>query len=407
MPETRLWRNESFLRFFIGAGLSVVGDWFNTVAIAVLTYRLTGRVALVAVTLAVSVLPRLVLAPVGGALADRFERRGLLIALDSARAVVALLPLLAHDGGSVWVIYLAVLLLQAGTCIYNPAQGAYVSHLVPDDLLETANAAYATMRDVGMFAGPALAAVALGIFGPAIAFWSNALSFVIAAMLLRTLPRALPGAARAANLPALLAGYLAIARRYPRITALYLCYLARTVPIFFLQAIMVVYARELGQPTTFIGLLYATAGLGGALGGLAMGRYLRHLPYGATAAIFVVNVPLLGALALVHQAALALIVIACASAAGTAGDVIFTVNVQRHVASEERGRAFGMLFWCIAIGQLLGAGLGITVSALTAVPALLWISMAVLPIVAVGVLLSVRAAQRPGMAPAAAVAEGA
>src|SRR5947199_9731 len=207
MFSLQLWRTGPFVRFFIGASLSAIGDWFNTVAIVVLTYRLSGNVSLVAATFMAAVLPRVLLAPVGGILADRFPRRGLLVSLDCARAVVALLPLLAHDVSTLWLVYVAVALLQAGAFLYNPAQGAYLPRLVPDALLEAANAAYASMRDIGMFVGPALAAAVLGLWGPAVAFWSNALSFAVAAGLLLTLPRVGHGVTRRAGLRALTAGY--------------------------------------------------------------------------------------------------------------------------------------------------------------------------------------------------------
>jgi MFS family permease len=382
-----------------------MGSWFNTIAVAVLTYRVTGQVSLVAITIAASVLPRVLLAPLGGALADRFERRGLLVALDCACALVALLPLLVRGSSSIWLIYVAVVLLQAGACAYNPAQSAYVPNLVPDDLLESANAAYASMRDIGMFAGPALATGILSLWGPAAAFLGNALSFVISAGLLLTLPRAMHGSLRAVGVRALMAGTAAIVRRYPRIGALYLCYLACAAAIYFFVAIMVVYAEALGQPATFIGALYAAAGLGGALGGFGMGQYLRRLPYPAAIAIYALSVPLLGALVFVHHTGPALVLWACSTAAGTAGDVIFSVSVQRYVTAEERGRAFGMLFWCIAIGQLIGASLGTTVTARTAVPALLWVSMAGFTIVIAGVLLSIRARPPAGLATVGAMAK--
>ena len=196
-------------------------------------------------------------------------------------------------------------------------------------------------------------------------------------------------------------------RRYPRIGALYLCYLACAAAIYFFVAIMVVYAEALGQPATFIGALYAAAGLGGALGGFGMGQYLRRLPYPAAIAIYALSVPLLGALVFVHHTGPALVLWACSTAAGTAGDVIFSVSVQRYVTAEERGRAFGMLFWCIAIGQLIGASLGTTVTARTAVPALLWVSMAGFTIVIAGVLLSIRARTPAGLATVGAMAKGA
>jgi len=393
--NTNLWHNGSFRRFFIGTTLSLIGNWFNNVAIAVLAYRISGQVSLAAVAIACSVLPRAILGPLAGTLADRFEHRNLLIALDAGRALVALVPLFAHDTSTLWLVYAAVVLLQTSACLYNPMQGAYLPLLVADDLLESANAALASMRDIGLFAGPALAALVLGAAGPAIAFWANALSFAVSAALLLTLPRVAHHLAETGKLRGLLTGYVELVHRYPRISALYLCVMASAVPIFLLQGVMVAYAGVLGQPATFIGVLYAAAGLGGAVGGATMGHYLRRLPYAAAVSVFVVSVPLLGALALTTAAAVAILLLALSTAAGTAGDVLFTVGVQRSVSPQERGRAFGLYFWSIALGQLIGAVLGIAL-AHVAVAAILWTSLLVLPIIVVGVVVSIRAGHPAG-----------
>jgi MFS family permease len=207
------------------------------------------------------------------------------------------------------------------------------------------------------------------------------------------------------GLRALTAGYATIVRCYPRLAALYLCQLAYAVLVSLFQAIMVVYAQVVGQPTTFVGVLYAAASVGGTLGGLAMGQYLRRLPYAVAIAIYALSVPLLGALALVQVAGPALVLLACSTAAGTAGDVIYFVSVQRHVRPAERGRAFGLWFWCIALGQLIGTALGFAVTTRTALPALLGVSLGLCPLVLVGVLLSLRAAW-PSRATPGSLVEG-
>ncbi len=145
-----------------------------------------------------------------------------------------------------------------------------------------------------------------------------------------------------------------------------------------------------GKRIAIVGLLYAAAGAGGALGAIAMGRYQRRLSPVAAITIYALNVPLLGALALVHQAALALLVLACSTVTMTVGDLIFAVYVQRQVPAAEQGRAFGLLFWFFAVGQLTGAMLGVGVSSADAVPALLRVSLAVLPFIFTGLLLYLR-----------------
>lgn len=116
------------------------------------------------------------------------------------------------------------------------------------------------------------------------------------------------------------------------------------------------------------------------------------------------QIPLLGALALLHAPVPALLFLAASTAAGVAGDLIFDVLVQRHVPSQERGRAFGLLFWCMALGQLAGAALGLGVSTAAAVPALFWVSAGVLPLACGALFYYVRGDSGATAQPIAAVA---
>jgi MFS family permease len=251
------------------------------------------------------------------------------------------------------------------------------------------------MRDLAMVGGPALAALVLGQWGAAAAFVGNALSFVVSVGILLTLPRAARGGGEAPRLRTFVSAQVGIARRYPRVAALCVCYLAAVIPLYYLQTVMVVYARDLGQQTSFVGMFYAAAGVGGAFGGLIMGQYLRRLPYVVAIAIYALGVFFVGCLPLVQSAGLALLLLAARAAAGTTGDLIFMVGVQRDVAAELRGRAFGLWFWCIALGQLVGACLGVVATAHTALPTLWWSSVIVAPIVMLGMLFSITAGRPP------------
>jgi predicted MFS family arabinose efflux permease len=336
----------------------------------------------------------MLLAPLGGAIADRFERRRLLIALDVARALFALLPLVVHDAQTIWLVYVCLLLLQIGTCIYNPAQSAYFPALVSSDLIPAANAAYSTMRDVGIFVGPTLASLVLVSWGTTPAFLVNALSFAVSAAMLMTLPRTAVGTMRELKPGTLFSGYLATIGRYPSVGYLTLCYLASDIPIFYFQGTMIAYMRVLGQPSSFVGVVYAAAGMGGVVAGLIMGQYQQHFSTTLATALFLVGIPALGLLALVHSAPLALLVVATSTLAGTTGHLTFTLYVQRGVASAELGRAFGLLSWGEGIGQFVGAVLGMAVATPLAVSMLPWVSFAALPVALVGATLFL-AVRRP------------
>lgn len=392
MLQSRLWRHKPFVRFFIGASFSITATWFNTVAIAVLTFQITGQVSAAANAIVLSIVPLAIFGPLGGMIADAFERRTSLVVNNAVRAVIALGPLLVHGRSTLWIVYATIILLQTASVFYG--QRAYIPAIVSDDLLEGANAATTVMADLGMVVGPALAAVLIGVFGPNPAFIINALSFAVSAGLLLTLPRAnnvVPSAhSILSRIGALLWGYGAIIRRYPRVTALYVGYAVYTVPLFFFQAVLVGYVAFLHQPPSFTGVLYAAAGVGGIVGGVAMGQYLKQLPYGLALSIFATSIPLFGALAFASGLWVALVLLALSTAAGTAGDVVVFVTIQRLVASDEQGRAFGLLNWTSALGQLLGAVLGLLLARI-AVAGLFWVSAVAFVVVVVSLAASARA----------------
>lgn len=391
MFSTQLWRHGPFIRFFVGATLSDIGSWFNTVAVAVLIYRLTGQVALVATGVAVQVAPRVVLNPIAGVLADRFDRRDLLIALDLLSALAALIPLV----GLMWpphiaipLIYLSILLLQTASTLYWPTQDAYVTGIVPHELLEGANAASSVSIDTAIFSGPALGALVVGAWGAGPSFAINAASFLVSALLLSRMPRTVRHDEQLPTPGALIRGYVTIVHEHHRLIALYLVPLASVVPVFYFQAVAVAYARSVGQASTFIGWLYAAVGVGGILGAAVLTRIQAHLPPVGVLGLFLVSAPLLGALALTHRWGVALVLLAASGFANTTAELIIRVRIQRSVAPDELGRAFGMLRFCMAIGQALGAVLGIAIADVAALTGLLWIGCGVVPIMAVGLALS-------------------
>jgi MFS family permease len=84
-----LVRNPDFRRLFLASVVSLAGDWFSFVAVASLVTELTGRAGAPAFVFAATVLPVFVASPVAGALADRFDRRRILVIADLARVTSA------------------------------------------------------------------------------------------------------------------------------------------------------------------------------------------------------------------------------------------------------------------------------------------------------------------------------
>ena len=109
-----LRRNRSFSRLFAAQLISFAGDWFATVAILGLTLELTGSPAIASLLLVVQTGAFAIASPIAGVLADRFDRRRLMVIADLARVPVALAFLLARDPGTLWIAFVAAALLSLG-----------------------------------------------------------------------------------------------------------------------------------------------------------------------------------------------------------------------------------------------------------------------------------------------------
>jgi MFS family permease len=104
--------------------VSMLGSWLLVVAIPAYVLELTGSLAATGLTLAAEFLPPLLLGPAAGVLADRWDRRRLMIATDLLRAAAVALLLFARGPGDVWIVYLALVAESAGTVLSRPASSA-------------------------------------------------------------------------------------------------------------------------------------------------------------------------------------------------------------------------------------------------------------------------------------------
>ena len=119
-----------YRRLLTASPLSGIGDWFNNVALLSLLLHLTGSGLAVGIALAVRTLPYLVMGPIGGILADRINRKTILLISDFARVAFALSFLLVHSLPQVWVAYAASLGLALFSALYSPARTAVIPQLV-------------------------------------------------------------------------------------------------------------------------------------------------------------------------------------------------------------------------------------------------------------------------------------
>lgn len=173
-----LARNADYRRLFVATVISYLGDWFAFVAVSGLVVELTGRRDLPAVVFAASVLPVALLAPVAGVLADRVDRKKLMVAVNVLRAVPALAMVGAVGWRSPGLAIACVVVLAALSAFAEPVAEAAVPNLVAREDLALAQAAMGGVWGSMLFVGAAVGGVVAVWLGREAAFVINAVTFL-------------------------------------------------------------------------------------------------------------------------------------------------------------------------------------------------------------------------------------
>ncbi|HJQ29513.1 MAG TPA: MFS transporter, partial [Rubrobacter sp.] len=182
-----LLRNVRFLRLWIGQGTSFVGDAVSMVALVVLVFQVSESASAVGGALVARLLPTIA-SPLAGVLADRVDRRVILVASDLARAVLVLGLIFARD---LVTIYIFVFLMGLARTLFNPAIRAAFPSVVGERNLTRANALISSTFSVAETAGPALGGLLVAAVGVDVAFVLDAATYLVSAALLSliSLPR--------------------------------------------------------------------------------------------------------------------------------------------------------------------------------------------------------------------------
>jgi MFS family permease len=176
----RSLRIRNYRLFFFGQLVSVSGTWMQQLAQDWLVLRLTNRSLPVGITTALQFAPVLVLGIWGGLIADRLDKRRLLLATQGTMGALALaLGVLTATGAvRLWMIYLLALLLGCATSFDMPARQSFVTEMVGSTELPNAVGLNSAVFNLGRIIGPAVAGVLIGVVGIAPAFIVNAVSYL-------------------------------------------------------------------------------------------------------------------------------------------------------------------------------------------------------------------------------------
>jgi MFS family permease len=176
-----LQENRSFRFIWLGQVVSLLGDWFNSVALLVLVHRLTGSGLMVGGVFIARMLPAFFLGPVAGVVADRLDRKRVMIASDVLRAGVVLLFLLVRDGGDIWLLYGILFLSMSISSFFDPARSAAVPGIVSRKQLLVANALGGATWSVMLAFGSALGGVVVASAGFRMVFLLDSATFLLSA----------------------------------------------------------------------------------------------------------------------------------------------------------------------------------------------------------------------------------
>ena len=264
----------NYRRYFAGQVVSLSGNWMQTVGELWLVLSLTGNPLAVGVTTALQFTPMLLFGAWGGVIADRLDKRRLLMFTQTAMALPAIALWALASSGSVkpWMIFALVFVRGSVNAIDNPARQAFLVELVSSARLVNAVGLNSALVQVARVAGPALAGVTIATVGVADCFLLNAASF---AAMIAALRRMDPDQLHTSEPAPRKAGQLRSAFRYVRATPGLLIPLALMAVIGMLsynfQTLLPLLAKLTfhGQASTYAALTIAM-GVGALVGALAV-----------------------------------------------------------------------------------------------------------------------------------------
>ncbi|MFN2273965.1 MAG: MFS transporter [Anaerolineales bacterium] len=363
--------NASFRDLWFGQIISLLGDWFNLIASAALVGQLTGSGLAIGGLFVVRMLAPFLISPLGGVLADRYNRKVVLILSDLSRALVVLGFLLVRSAGDVWMLYLLTAVQLAITGVFFPTRNAILPDIVSRSELGTANTLTSVTWSIMLAVGAALGGLVAGGWGFKPAFIVDSLSFLLSAFFISRVKYTHHPREEAVDLrpQAVMGEYLDGLRYLGAHPAILLVALHKAaISLMSNGAYQVIQVRiaervfVLGEGGGIsLGLLYTAAGIGTGLGPVLARRLTGDrkrpmalaiaLGYGITAAGLLWSAPL-------WSLGMVLLGNALRSFGGGINWVFSTQLLFQLTPDRVRGRIFSTEFAMFTLASAIGAAAG-------------------------------------------------
>jgi MFS family permease len=359
-----LLSHRSFRSLWFAGLISDAGDWLLLIALPIVVFDVTGSALGTSVAFLIELAPGIVLAPVAGRLVDRLDRRRLLLVLTGLQAL-ALLPLLTVGGrGGLPVVYSVILVQAALAALFDPAKNALLPTLVPPRDLVSANSLVGLSQNLARLVGGPLGGLLLAVSGLRMIVLVDAISYLIAGVLIARLGRDRSGAPErpaAADRPgpAARSGTLALLRRRQIRAVAGVAFVDQIAQGMFVVSFIIFVAQRLHGGSGEIGLLRGIQAVGAIAGGIVLswrgGRVSpARLTAWSSAAFGVIELVLWNAPRISTAAPIYWILFTLVGAPGVLLLTGMVSHTQLAAAEHERGRAFALLGLAGNAGQMAG-----------------------------------------------------
>ena len=279
-PDGALSKNSDFLTVLAGQGISSVGDAVTFTAMPLLVLALTGSGLVMGIVGVLETIPHLFVGMFAGALADRNDRRRMMLLADLGRAILtACIPLSVVVGlPTVWVIVAVAPPMAVLSTIFLAAYTAATPALVGRAMIAQATSVFEAVYSTGFIIGPIIAGFLSASVGPATTIGIDAISFLVSATALSMVRRPLVPPADRPSTHILLdiREGIAFVARHETLRPLIVFWTADSivaaplVPVFTFLI-----TRDRGMPAASLGLILAAFGVGTVVGSLATARLAR------------------------------------------------------------------------------------------------------------------------------------
>jgi MFS family permease len=270
----RALRHRNFRLFFAGQLISLCGTWMQQVAQSWLIYRLTHSALLLGFVGFAGQIPSFIVGPLGGYVADRFDRRRTIIVTQTLSMILAFILAVLTLTNEIreWHIFVLAALLGVVNAFDVPVRQSFLVHMVDREDLMNAIALNSSMFNGARVVGPAIAGLLVAAIGEGWCFFANAVSYiaVIVGLMMMTTPRFVPQPSTRSPLETIIDGFRYVAHTAPIRVLLLLIGLASFAGMPY-TVLMPVFADQiLHHGARGLGILMGASGVGALIGSLML-----------------------------------------------------------------------------------------------------------------------------------------